>query len=89
MIGNPAMAVGGTGDVLTGIVAAFLSWCEPFKAASVAVFVNCLAGDLAVKQFGNRVTATDILKYIPKVLRKFDKLHISNYSERLIDYLGL
>jgi NAD(P)H-hydrate epimerase len=45
--GTPALATGGTGDVLAGVVAAELVHAEPFEAASVAVVLHALAGELS------------------------------------------
>src|SRR5207253_1341155 len=45
--GNPYMTVGGTGDVLTGIIGALLAQhIEPFRAAAAGAFLNGLAGDM-------------------------------------------
>jgi len=85
--GNQAMAVGGTGDVLTGLVAALLCWSTPVRAAAVAAFINGLAGDLAVREMGGRITATDLLKYIPRVFRLFEVPSTSSYGTVVIEYL--
>jgi NAD(P)H-hydrate epimerase len=72
LTGSPAMTVGGTGDVLTGLVAAFLTKTrDPLAAASVAAFVNGLAGEEAAAELGFHITATDVLNRIPSVVRKF------------------
>ncbi len=66
--GNPGMSVGGTGDVLTGIVAALIArGVDPYYAAQVAAYINGKAGDMAFKNFGERITALDLIEYIPKV----------------------
>ncbi len=66
--GNPGMSVGGTGDVLTGIVAALIArGVDPYYAAQVAAYINGRAGDMAFKNFGERITALDLIEYIPKV----------------------
>lgn len=69
--GNPGMASGGTGDVLTGIIAAFIGQgIEPFMAASLAVYFHGLAGDLALKEKGVlSLIATDLLNKLPEVLK--------------------
>lgn len=65
--GNPGMTVGGTGDVLTGVTAAFLAWTgDPFRAACAAAFVNGLAGDLVAMEKGYHILATDLLDALPK-----------------------
>lgn len=70
--GNPGLATGGSGDVLTGIIAAFLGrGLEPFRAAQCAVFIHGLAGDLAVKKFGEESLApTDVLDFLPAAFKK-------------------
>ncbi|WXG40083.1 MAG: NAD(P)H-hydrate dehydratase [Candidatus Freyarchaeum deiterrae] len=71
--GNPGMTVGGTGDVLSGICAAFLSQsCEPFRAAVAAAFINGKAGDLAVENKGFHITATDLIPLIPEAIRTYE-----------------
>jgi NAD(P)H-hydrate repair Nnr-like enzyme with NAD(P)H-hydrate dehydratase domain len=51
--GVPAMTVGGTGDVLTGIVAALLAIDEPaFRAAAAAAFISGVAGEMAFDERG-------------------------------------
>jgi NAD(P)H-hydrate epimerase len=70
--GTPAMTVGGTGDVLTGLVAAFLTKTkDPLEAAAVAAFVNGLAGEDAAAELGHHITASDLIPRIPKVLKRF------------------
>ncbi len=67
--GNAGMTVGGTGDVLTGIVAGLLAQkANPFEAAVAAAFVNGAAGDFAAAEVGFHMVATDLIKYIPRVL---------------------
>jgi len=61
--GNPRMAVGGTGDVLTGITAALLAHTDGFRAATTATFLNGRTGDRALEELGN-FTATDLLRHI-------------------------
>jgi NAD(P)H-hydrate epimerase len=71
--GNPGMAVGGTGDVLTGIVGAFLSWrTPPFRAAVSGAFVNGVAGDLACVEKGYQLLASDIVEKIPDIIQPFE-----------------
>jgi hydroxyethylthiazole kinase-like uncharacterized protein yjeF len=67
--GNPGMTVGGTGDVLSGIVGALLAQkVDPFEAAVAGAFVNGAAGDLAASELGFHLVATDLLNFIPQVL---------------------
>jgi hydroxyethylthiazole kinase-like uncharacterized protein yjeF len=67
--GNPGMTVGGTGDVLSGIVGALLAQkTEPFEAAVAGAFVNGAAGDFVAGDIGYHLVATDLLEWIPRVL---------------------
>jgi NAD(P)H-hydrate epimerase len=67
--GNPGMTVGGTGDVLSGIVGAFLAQqVEPFEAAVAGAFVNGAAGDFVYAQKGAHMVASDLINWIPGVL---------------------
>jgi NAD(P)H-hydrate epimerase len=66
--GNPAMTVGGTGDVLSGIVAALLAQhVKPFEAAVAGAFVNGAAGDFVLRERGFHMVASDLLNWIPRV----------------------
>jgi NAD(P)H-hydrate epimerase len=68
--GNPGMTVGGTGDVLSGIAGAFLAQgADSFEAAVAAAFVNGAAGDFVFEEKGYHMVATDILEWIPWVLK--------------------
>jgi len=67
--GNPGMTVGGTGDVLSGIVAAFLAQgVDPFEAAVAGAFINGAAGDFVASVKGFHMVATDLLEWIPSVI---------------------
>jgi NAD(P)H-hydrate epimerase len=67
--GNPGMTVGGTGDVLSGIVGAFLAQeANPFEAAVAGAFVNGAAGDFVFEEKGYHMVSTDLLHWIPHVL---------------------
>jgi hydroxyethylthiazole kinase-like uncharacterized protein yjeF len=66
--GNPGMATGGTGDVLTGMVAGLIAQHpdNAFRAAALAVYLHGLAGDLAAKELGEHsLVATDLVRYLP------------------------
>ncbi len=66
--GNAGMATGGSGDVLTGIVAAWLAQrLDPFDAAALSAYVHGLAGDMAARELGPiSLTAGDIVEYLPR-----------------------
>lgn len=70
--GNPGMATGGSGDVLTGIVAAQVGQgLPPFEAAVLAVYVHGLAGDLAAAEWSQRgLMASDLLCFLGAAWRK-------------------
>jgi NAD(P)H-hydrate epimerase len=71
--GNPGMATGGTGDVLSGIIGAFLAQkADPFFAAVAGAYVHGLAGDRAYKEKGFHIVASDIIDVLPTVLRRYD-----------------
>jgi NAD(P)H-hydrate epimerase len=65
--GNPGMATGGAGDVLTGILTGLLAQgYEPVKAAQLGVYLHGLAGDLAVPECGmNSLIASDLVSFLP------------------------
>ena len=64
--GNPGMTVGGTGDVLAGVVGALLATEEPRSAAAVGAYVTGRAGDLAADAVGDSLVATDLLDRLPE-----------------------
>jgi len=71
---TPAMTVGGTGDVLSGLAAGLLTKMKPFDAALTSVYLNGLAGSLAFKRAGLHVIATDLLDALPDAMKPFDKV---------------
>lgn len=70
--GNPGLAKGGSGDVLTGILVAFLArGLTPFDAASAAAFLHGYTADLAVRKTGeNSLLASDLLTLLPQAFLK-------------------
>lgn len=71
--GNPGMATGGSGDVLTGVVAGLLGQgLPPLEAAVAGVYFHGLAGDLAAAEKGMlSLVAGDLLDYLPQATRGF------------------
>ena len=70
--GHPAMTVGGTGDVLTGIVGALLArGMPPFMAARLGAFISGIAGEIAAGEKGFGLMASDVVERIPEVLLKY------------------
>jgi len=67
--GNPGMTVGGTGDVLAGITAAFYARTTALRAATAAAFVNGRAGDLVYPEKDFGMVATDVIEKIPLAMR--------------------
>jgi NAD(P)H-hydrate epimerase len=69
--GNPGMATGGSGDVLTGVITGLL--CQgltTFDAARLGVYVHGLAGDLAAQELGQvSLIASDLLDYLPRAFQ--------------------
>lgn len=67
--GAPVMSVGGTGDVLAGLAAAFTArGMDAFDAALAAAYTNGVAGALAYRELGDQASALDVLHRIPAVL---------------------
>jgi NAD(P)H-hydrate epimerase len=69
--GNPGMATGGTGDVLTGMIAGFTAQgLDLFTASVLGVYFHGLAGDAAAREKGVlSLLATDLLNKLPEVLK--------------------
>lgn len=74
--GNSGMATGGSGDVLSGIIGAFLArGIEPYNAACCGVYVHGLCGDIAAKELSkNSMLPTDIIKYLPLTFKTLEDI---------------
>lgn len=89
--GNPGMATAGSGDVLTGILAAFLGQFSlieqdfspqqaAFKAAILATYVHGLAGDIAAERYGQiPMTASDIINCLTQAIKNLPPDYSDNY----------
>lgn len=67
--GNPGMTVGGTGDVLTGVTAGYISQgAEPMQAACAGAFINGAAGDMVYSDKGYHILPEDVVQFIPYVV---------------------
>jgi ADP-dependent NAD(P)H-hydrate dehydratase / NAD(P)H-hydrate epimerase len=69
--GSPALSTGGTGDVLTGAVAALIArGLRPADAASVGAYLHGLAGEVAEDATGEGTTALDVARRLPEAVRQ-------------------
>ncbi len=72
---SPAMTVGGTGDVLTGVTSGLAAkGLGRFEAACCAAYINGLAGAEAARELGLHILASDVVGCIPKAMKRFDRL---------------
>ena len=72
--GNPGMATAGSGDVLTGIIAALLARHDNFNMFKLAVFVHGLAGDMAADKYGQTsLRASDIIEFLPQAFGEINE----------------
>ncbi|MGP8320481.1 MAG: NAD(P)H-hydrate dehydratase [Methanosarcinaceae archaeon] len=67
--GNPGMTVGGTGDVLAGVVGAMFAKTDALAAASAGALIVGTAGDLAFVEYGCGLLATDVIECIPDAMQ--------------------
>ena len=82
--GNPGMATGGTGDILTGMIAGLIAQHpqHALEATALAVYLHGLAGDLASESIGeNSLVATDLVRFLPQAFaetrnRKSEEIRI-------------
>uniref|UniRef100_A0A7V4G7E4 Bifunctional NAD(P)H-hydrate repair enzyme n=1 Tax=Desulfobacca acetoxidans TaxID=60893 RepID=A0A7V4G7E4_9BACT len=81
--GNPALASGGTGDVLTGLVGGYLAQrLSPWDAARLGVYLHGLAADYLVANFGpHGHAAGDLLQIFPELLAEFTQEHFPPTEE--------
>jgi NAD(P)H-hydrate epimerase len=71
--GNPGMASGGMGDLLTGIIASLLAQgCSPWEAAGLGVGLHARAGDLAAIEGERGLIASDLLSPLRRLLNGLD-----------------
>ncbi len=73
---TPSMTVGGTGDILSGLVATMLAKnTNPIEAASVAVYINGRSGKLAQEKYGCHIVATDLIEMLPYIMKQYDVIN--------------
>ncbi len=85
--GNPGMSTGGTGDILTGMVAGMIAQHpkDALLAVLAAVHLHGLAGDVACESMGERsLIATDLLRGLPEAIRRTQK----SAAEKLVSWTG-
>lgn len=72
--GNPGMAMGGTGDMLSGMIGAFIAQkMSPFDAARAAVFIHGYDGDICAEELSQRgMTVDDMISLLGAVLSEFE-----------------
>jgi len=71
--GTPALGTGGSGDVLTGLIAGFLAQFpeEPDGAVAAAVYLHGLAGEIGARTLGEKcLIATDLLQFLPQAMEE-------------------
>lgn len=82
--GNPGMATGGSGDVLTGVITALV--CQglaAFEAAQLGVYLHGVSGDLAAEQRGQvSLIARDLIDYLPQAFLRNGAGHRAAARER-------
>jgi len=82
--GNPGMATGGTGDILTGLIAGLVPQggiAAPALPALAGVYLHGLAGDLAAERLGQHsLVATSLLKFLPDAFRLARRLAQSKFA---------
>lgn len=71
--GNPGMATGGSGDVLTGLITALIcQGLDPFDAAQLGAHLHGLTGDLAAAQVGQvSLIASDLVEFLPQAFQQY------------------
>jgi len=80
--GNPGMATGGTGDILTGMVAGLIAQHpqQVLEATALAVYLHGLAGDLAAEAIGETsLVATDLMRFLPEAFAKVQNPGASDF----------
>ena len=74
------MAKGGSGDVLTGVIAALLGQLPLYKAVTAGVYLHSLAGDLCAERLGEyAMTATDLIETLPEATK-----HITEQTAEIL-----
>ena len=72
---TPSMTVGGSGDVLSGLISGFLTKNNSFESSILGLFFNGLAGVNLYKKLGLHIMASNLLEELPLVMKDFDTLN--------------
>jgi ADP-dependent NAD(P)H-hydrate dehydratase len=72
---TPSMTVGGTGDVLSGLISGFLTKNNSFESSILGLFFNGLAASNLYNKFGLHLMASNLLEELPLVMKDFDTLN--------------
>ncbi|HLI46632.1 MAG TPA: NAD(P)H-hydrate dehydratase [Geobacterales bacterium] len=71
--GTQAMTVGGTGDVLAGLCSGLIARTKKvFESSIAASYINKKAGERATEKYGNQIKASDLVEFIPKIIKELD-----------------
>jgi len=81
--GNPGMATAGMGDVLTGIISAFVGQkLDPVDAAIAGVYLHSVAGDIALQEKGMySLMASDVIDCLPAAFRKIQNAEVTEFEK--------
>ena len=72
---TPSMTVGGSGDVLSGLISGFLTKNNAFESSILGLFFNGLTAISLYNKIGLHLKASDLLEELPLVMKDFDKLN--------------
>ena len=83
--GNPGMAGGGMGDILTGVIASFMGrGLSRMEAATAGVYIHGLAGDIAAGDRGETgLIATDLLDKLPEAIKRVQQKNVTRKTDWL------
>lgn len=71
----PSMTVGGTGDILSGLISGFLTKNDSFESSILGLFFNGLAGLNLYNKLGLHLMASNLLEELPLVMKNFDRIN--------------
>ena len=71
---TPSMTIGGTGDILSGLISGFLTKNDSFESSILGLFFNGLAGLNLYNKLGLHLMASNLLEELPLVMKNFDSI---------------